>query len=83
MIDNGRDDDSALDAALASWLSEALDPMQDAEEASWVRFAEETLPEKDAWVRFSAIMTRAQHGVHQAIDRGTRPALRRAAVRLA
>jgi hypothetical protein len=83
MSDNSRDDDPALDAALSSWLDEALAPMREVEGDSWVRFAEETLPEKDAWVRFSAIMTRAQRGVHQAIDRGTRSARGGGAVRFA
>jgi hypothetical protein len=82
MIDNGSDDDLMLDAALSSWLAEAFAPMRDVEGDSWIRFAEETLPEKDAWVQFSVIMARAQQGVHQAIDRGTRSA-RGGAVRFA
>ena len=82
MFDNDHDDDVALDAALSSWLSEALDLMRDTEQASWSRFSEETLPEKDAWVRFSAIMTRAQQGVHQMIDHSAWPARRGTVVRL-
>ena len=72
MSDHGRDDDPVLDAALADWLSEALAPVRAADDASWRRFTEETLPEKDAWLRFSAIMAQAREGVHRAVDRGTR-----------
>ena len=43
------DDDPMLDAALADWLMEALAPVREAEDASWSRFTEETLLEKDAW----------------------------------
>ncbi len=51
---------------LESLFTEAFILAPEQEEASWLRFREETLPEKQAWAAFSAAITEANRQVRQA-----------------